>query len=56
MEFVCNKLPDLFIKYYNYVYDLKFIEYPNYEYLKNLFKNELLKRASESNTKLKFDW
>lgn len=39
MEELCRGFPDEFLQYCNYCRKLKFIEKPDYNYLKNLFKN-----------------
>ena len=41
MEYLCQKLPNEFCRYMNYVKKLRFEQKPGYEYLSNLFKNVL---------------
>ena len=43
MEDLCKDLPNEFCDYMKYVRKLNFEEKPNYEYLKNLFKNILFR-------------
>ena len=43
VENLCQKLPNEFCQYMNYVKKLSFEQKPDYEYLRNLFKNVLFK-------------
>ena len=43
VENLCQKLPNEFCQYMNYVKKLSFEQNPDYEYLRNLFKNVLFK-------------
>ena len=43
IEDLCKDLPNEFCDYIKYVRKLNFEEKPNYEYLKNLFKNILFR-------------
>ena len=43
VENLCQKLPNEFCQYMNYVKKLSFEQKPDYEYLRNLFKNILFK-------------
>ena len=54
MEDLCKELPKEFCDYMNYVKNLNFEEKPDYEYLKQLFKNILLNidMATWANKKL----
>ena len=38
----------VFIKYFEYVKSLKFVDEPNYELLKKLFREELIKMKAEN--------
>jgi hypothetical protein len=38
---LCEKIPSLFIDYLTYCKKLNFDEQPNYDYLKNLFKDHM---------------
>lgn len=54
IDLLCKKLPHQFIKYFNYVRNLRFADKPDYTYLAKLFKNI----ADENNIILdeKYDW
>jgi serine/threonine protein kinase len=53
-ELLCRDLPPEFAEYVKYCKNLKFEEDPNYEYLRNLFKN-VLEKIHEKND-LNFSW
>lgn len=54
VEDLCRNLPDEFLQYCNYCRKLKFVEKPDYGYLKDLFKNLLKKLGHEYN--YVYDW
>ena len=53
-EQLCKDLPQEFCEYLNYTKGLNFEENPNYDYLRGLFKNLLIKKNFEND--LKFSW
>jgi len=53
-EMLCKDLPPEFAEYMKYCKNLRFEQDPNYEYLRNLFKN-ILERIHEKND-LNFSW
>jgi len=53
-EMLCKDLPPEFAQYIKYCKNLRFEQDPNYEYLRNLFKN-ILERIHERND-LNFSW
>lgn len=54
VEVLCQGLPEHFSKYIQYVKELKFEQAPDYEYLKNLFKDLFSECDFKSHTG--FDW
>ena len=53
-EVLCKDLPNEFISYIKYCRNLSFEQNPDYEYLRNLFRNILLKNNQIND--LKFSW
>ena len=57
IEKLCEGLPDCFAKYINYAKSLKFEQEPDYEYLINLFMEELMREQEQNNGKIiQFEW
>ena len=54
LEKLCEKLPNEFLEYMKYCRNLKFEEDPDYKYLRNLFKNVLIK--NNFGFDMKFTW
>ena len=54
IEALCQGLPEEFAQYCNYSRKLKFVEKPDYTFLKNLFKN--LFQASKYEYDFMYDW
>ncbi len=55
VEKLCKGLPEM-EDYFKYSRSLKFQEKPNYEYLRNIFKNLLKKKGFEDFENLNFSW
>ena len=53
-EVICRGLPSEFIEYIKYCRNLSFEQNPDYEYLRNLFRNILIKLNTTND--LKFSW
>ena len=56
VERLCRGLPPEIAEYFKYVKLLKFQEEPNYDYLRNLFKDLLKKNGFEDYESLTFSW
>ena len=56
VERLCKGLPPEMAEYFKYVKLLKFQEEPNYDYLRNLFKDLLKKNGFEDYENLTFSW
>ena len=56
VERLCKGLPPEIAEYFKYVKTLKFQEEPNYDYLRNLFKDLLKKNGFEDYENLTFSW
>jgi hypothetical protein len=56
VERLCKGLPPEIAEYFKYVKLLKFQEEPNYDYLRNLFKDLLKKNGFEDYENLTFSW
>jgi hypothetical protein len=56
VEKLCKGLPPEIAEYFKYVKLLKFQEEPNYDYLRNLFKDLLKKNGFEDYENLTFSW
>ena len=54
LEKICEGLPEEFIDYIKYCRNLEFEQYPNYDYLRNLFVTILIKENQKND--LKFFW
>ena len=56
IERLCKGLPSEMEEYFKYVRNLKFQEEPNYDYLKNLFKNILKNNGINNYEELNLSW
>lgn len=53
-EVLCNNLPSEFVSYFDHVHSLRFDERPNYDYLKQLFRELFLRKGYVYDNV--FDW
>ena len=56
IERLCKGLPSDIEDFFKYIRTLKFTEEPNYEYLRNIFKNILKNNGCENYQQLNFSW
>ena len=56
IERLCKGLPSNIEDFFKYIRTLKFTEEPNYEYLRNIFKNILKDNGCENYQKLNLSW
>lgn len=54
LEVLCDRLPDEFIAYFTYVRNLNYLQRPDYDEIRNMFKN--LARTKDIQYDGKYDW